>query len=80
MCVDARPGFDGHHQRKFQARVLGGPLIIVGHGILELALVILWLLGLGPYLSKDIVFGIVGLCGALILIWRSSACFALFPL
>lgn len=56
-----------------------GPLIIVGHGILELALVILLLLGLGPYLRKDIVFGIVGLSGALILIWMAVGMFRSIP-
>ncbi|MBW1744369.1 MAG: LysE family transporter [Deltaproteobacteria bacterium] len=56
-----------------------GPLIIVGHGILELALVILLLLGLGPYLSKDIVFGVVGVCGALILIWMALGMFRSIP-
>jgi threonine/homoserine/homoserine lactone efflux protein len=56
-----------------------GPLIIVGHGILELALVILLLLGLGPYLKKDIVFGIVGLCGAIILIWMALGMFRSIP-
>ena len=56
-----------------------GPLIIVGHGILELALVILLLLGLGPYLSKDIVFGIVGVSGALILIWMALGMFRSLP-
>lgn len=56
-----------------------GPLIIVGHGILELALVILLILGLGPYLSKDIVFGIIGLCGALILIWMAIGMFRSIP-
>lgn len=56
-----------------------GPLIIVGHGILELALVILLLIGLGPYLKKDIVFGIVGLCGALILMWMAFGMFRSMP-
>lgn len=56
-----------------------GPLIIVGHGILELVLVILLLLGLGPYLKKDIVFGVVGLCGALILMWMAFGMFRSIP-
>ncbi|MBW2018682.1 MAG: LysE family transporter [Deltaproteobacteria bacterium] len=56
-----------------------GPLIIVGHGILELALVILLLLGLGPYLSQDIVFGVVGLLGALILMWMALSMFRSIP-
>jgi threonine/homoserine/homoserine lactone efflux protein len=56
-----------------------GPLIILGHGILELALVVFLLLGLGPYLNKDIVLGIVGLCGALILIWMALGMFRSIP-
>lgn len=56
-----------------------GPLIIVGHGILELALVILLLLGLGPYLRKDVAFGIIGLSGALILIWMAVGMFRSIP-
>lgn len=56
-----------------------GPLIIVGHAILELALVILLLLGLGPYLRKDIAFGIIGLSGALILIWMALGMFRSIP-
>lgn len=56
-----------------------GPLIIVGHGILELVLVVLLLLGLGPYLRKDIAFGIIGLSGALILIWMALGMFRSIP-
>jgi threonine/homoserine/homoserine lactone efflux protein len=56
-----------------------GPLIIVGHGMLELGLVVLLLLGLGPYLSKDIVFGVVGVCGALILMWMAFGMFRSIP-
>jgi threonine/homoserine/homoserine lactone efflux protein len=56
-----------------------GPLIMVGHGILELALVVLLLLGLGPYLSKDIVFGVVGVCGAGILMWMAFGMFRSIP-
>jgi threonine/homoserine/homoserine lactone efflux protein len=56
-----------------------GPLIIVGHGILELSLVVLLLLGLGPYLSKDIVFGVVGVCGAAILMWMALGMFRSIP-
>jgi threonine/homoserine/homoserine lactone efflux protein len=56
-----------------------GPLIIVGHGILELSLVFFLLLGLGPYLSKDIVFGVVGVCGAAILTWMAVGMFRSIP-
>ena len=56
-----------------------GPLIMVGHAILELCLVVLLLLGLGPYLQKDMVFGIIGLAGALILIWMALGMFRSIP-
>ncbi len=56
-----------------------GPLIILGHAILEFGLVVLLLLGLGPYLNRDIVFGIVGLCGALILMWMAFGMFRSIP-
>ncbi|MCD6137559.1 MAG: LysE family transporter [Deltaproteobacteria bacterium] len=56
-----------------------GPLIIVGHGILELCLVIMLLIGLGPYLAKDIVFGVIGVFGALILIWMAISMFRSIP-
>ena len=56
-----------------------GPLIILGHGILELCLVVLLLLGLGPYFRKDIVLGIIGLFGALILIWMAVGMFQSIP-
>jgi threonine/homoserine/homoserine lactone efflux protein len=46
-----------------------GPLIIVGHGILELVLVLLLLLGLAPVLRNDSVLGGFGLVGAVVLIW-----------
>jgi threonine/homoserine/homoserine lactone efflux protein len=52
---------------------------MVGHGILELALVVLLLLGLGPYLSKDVVFGLVGVCGAAILMWMAVGMFRSIP-
>ena len=48
-----------------------GPLIILGHAALELTVVILLLLGLGPYLRNDVVFIVVGLSGALILVWMA---------
>jgi threonine/homoserine/homoserine lactone efflux protein len=46
-----------------------GPLIVLGHGIIEFALFIALVLGLGTILKHDIVFGIVGVGGAIVLIW-----------
>ena len=46
-----------------------GPLIILGHGLLELTLVLLLLAGLGTVLNRPLVLGTVGLVGGLILVW-----------
>jgi threonine/homoserine/homoserine lactone efflux protein len=49
--------------------IWAGPLIVLGHGIIEFALFISLVLGLGTLLKHDIVFGIVGVGGAIVLIW-----------
>jgi threonine/homoserine/homoserine lactone efflux protein len=46
-----------------------GPLIVLGHGIIEFSLFIALVLGLGSLLKHNLVFGIVGIGGALVLIW-----------
>jgi threonine/homoserine/homoserine lactone efflux protein len=46
-----------------------GPIIMLGHGVLELGLVILLLLGIGAILNHPLVMGVVGLAGAIILWW-----------
>ena len=48
-----------------------GPLIVLGHGILELFLLLLLLLGLAPILKNDQVIGSVGVVGAVVLIWMA---------
>ncbi|HFC46673.1 MAG TPA: lysine transporter LysE, partial [Dissulfuribacter thermophilus] len=40
-----------------------GPMVILGHGLLELGLVILIVLGLGPYLKTSLVTSSVALIG-----------------
>lgn len=45
-----------------------GPLIVLGHGIIEFTLFIALVLGLGSFLKHDLVFGIVGLGGGIVLI------------
>jgi threonine/homoserine/homoserine lactone efflux protein len=50
---------------------LAGPLIVLGHGMLELALVLLLLLGLGPVLKDDRILGSIALLGAVVLIWMA---------
>jgi threonine/homoserine/homoserine lactone efflux protein len=46
-----------------------GPLIIVGHALLELALVVLLLVGLGAFLNRPLILGSVGVVGAALLGW-----------
>jgi threonine/homoserine/homoserine lactone efflux protein len=46
-----------------------GPLIILGHGLLELALVLLLLAGLGGVLNRPLILGTVGLVGGGVLAW-----------
>ncbi len=46
-----------------------GPLIILGHGILELTLVVLLLVGLGGILNTPLILGAVGLVGGGVLAW-----------
>ena len=46
-----------------------GPLIMVGHSLLELALVLVLLVGLGAWLNQPLILGLVGVLGAGMLGW-----------
>jgi threonine/homoserine/homoserine lactone efflux protein len=46
-----------------------GPLMIFGHGILELALIVALLSGLAPLLERDDVFILISLTGGSVLLW-----------
>ena len=46
-----------------------GPLMIFGHGLLELALVIALISGLAPILIRDDVFIFISLTGGAVLLW-----------
>jgi threonine/homoserine/homoserine lactone efflux protein len=50
---------------------LAGPLMMAGHGILELGLVIALLLGLAPFLQKAEVFVAIAFIGSIILLWMA---------
>jgi len=50
-----------------------GPLIIVGHALLELALVLLILAGVGAWLHRPAILGLVGVLGAGMLGWMGLA-------
>lgn len=46
-----------------------GPMMIVGHGLLELALVVALISGLAPILVRDDVFILISLTGGAVLLW-----------
>jgi len=57
-----------------------GPLLILGHGILELALVAALLAGMAPFLRADWFFVTVSLAGGAILLWMAFGMFRSLPL
>jgi len=56
-----------------------GTLLILGHGMLELVLVICILFGLAPILNQKRVFITIALAGAAILIWMAVGMFRALP-
>jgi threonine/homoserine/homoserine lactone efflux protein len=56
-----------------------GPLLILGHGLLELALVFALLAGLGPFLEREEVFVAIALAGGGILLWMALSMFRSLP-
>lgn len=46
-----------------------GPLIILGHAMLEITLILLLLLGLDKFLNNVIVTGSIGIIGGVFLVW-----------
>jgi threonine/homoserine/homoserine lactone efflux protein len=56
-----------------------GPLIVLGHGILELALVLLLLLGLGPLLNDERIVGSIAVLGAVVLVWMAMGMIRTLP-
>lgn len=59
--------------------MIAGPLLILGHGVLELILVIALISGLEPYVNNDIFFVVVGILGSLILVWMAYGMFRAIP-
>jgi threonine/homoserine/homoserine lactone efflux protein len=58
---------------------MAGPLMILGHGILEMALVTALLLGMAPFLKRDDVFIYIALLGGIILFWMAISIFRSLP-
>jgi threonine/homoserine/homoserine lactone efflux protein len=62
-----------------QRGFIAGPLMIIGHALLELALVCALLLGLGPVFRQPEVFAAIALVGAAILFWMAFGMFRSLP-
>jgi threonine/homoserine/homoserine lactone efflux protein len=58
-----------------QRGVFAGPLLIVGHGILELFLLVALVFGIAPFLQRNDVFAVVAISGGVILIWMAVGMF-----
>jgi threonine/homoserine/homoserine lactone efflux protein len=58
---------------------IAGPLMILGHAILELSLVLALLSGLAPFLKRDEVFVVIALVGGCILLWMAVSMFRSLP-
>ena len=56
-----------------------GPLLVAGHGILELALLVALMVGLAPFLMQDGVFAGIALAGSVILLWMAYGIFRSLP-
>src|SRR5690554_3418418 len=48
---------------------IAGPLVVLGHGILELILVVIMFLGLKDFFSNPMVSGLIGIFGGVFLAW-----------
>lgn len=55
---------------------LAGPLIILGHGLLELAVVVAVVLGFGKVLERPSFLGAIGLIGGAALLWMGAGMMA----
>jgi threonine/homoserine/homoserine lactone efflux protein len=62
-----------------QRGAITGPLVILGHGILELALILALLSGMAPFFKRDEVFVTIALAGGIILFWMAISMFRSLP-
>ncbi len=50
-----------------------GPLLVLGHGVLELSLVFALVYGLNRFLAKGPVIGVIGIAGGAVLFWMGGS-------
>ena len=58
---------------------IAGPMLILGHGILETVLIIALLLGLAPLFTQDWFFLVISVAGGSILLWMAFGMFRALP-
>lgn len=58
---------------------ISGPLLMLGHALLELALVILLMFGLAPYLKQEWVFAAIAIVGGIMLAWMGMGMLRSMP-
>jgi len=58
---------------------VAGPLMIFGHGLLELSLVVALLLGMAPLLQRNDVFVFISLVGGVLLLWMGFSMLKSLP-
>lgn len=56
-----------------------GPLLVLGHAVLEMAMVAALLLGLGPFLQQNTVAAAIAIIGACVLAWMATGLFRSIP-
>ena len=59
----------------FKSGLRSAPLITLGHGIMEVLIILLLVMGLEPLLSGNIMSGVIGLAGGGILLWMGYGMF-----
>jgi threonine/homoserine/homoserine lactone efflux protein len=62
-----------------QRGFVSGPLLVLGHSLLELALVVLLMFGLAPFLRQEWVFAAVAVTGAFMLGWMGIGMLRAMP-
>ena len=62
-----------------QRGVIAGPMLILGHSILELVLLMALFLGLAPLLTHSLSFIIISIVGGTILLWMAIGMFRALP-
>ncbi|MBE9547021.1 MAG: LysE family transporter [Proteobacteria bacterium] len=50
---------------------MAGPMIVLGHGILEVSLLVLLVLGFADLINNPKFLGVVGIAGGIVLLWLS---------